>query len=138
MTFPSGFFESRSTRTKRLIYKFINRIFRFLIFSEHLIFSKWEKKSIFHHQKFIYLGEYARTHAQQFKEVNGVHVCFSKEFLVGKGSQGTRVCVGLGKDGVKKAVKRLPRDACCSLAKFLILNQLKTKQSQYVVSFYTL
>ena len=76
---------------------------------------KWEKRSTIHRQKFIDLHEYAKAHPTEIKEVNGVRVCCSKEFLIGKGRDSTRVYLGLAKDGVEKAVKRLPKDACsCS------------------------
>ena len=63
-----------------------------------------------------------------------------EEFLIGKGSDGTRVYVGLGKDGVEKAVKRMPRDACSSLAEQekKVLNKLNTKESQHIVNYWFL
>ena len=86
------------------------------------------------------MREYAKTHPKEIKEVNGVRVCCSKEFLLGKGSDGTRVYVGLGNDGVEKAVKRLPRDSCSSLAEQekKILNQLNMMKSNYVVNYWFL
>ena len=74
------------------------------------------------------------------KEVNGVRVCCSKEFLIGKGCDGTRVYVGLAIDGVEKAVKRLPRDACSSLAEqeMRILNELTSRKSKNVVNYWFL
>ena len=38
------------------------------------------------------------------------------EFLIGKGRDGTRVYVGLDKDGHERAVKRLPKDICTGVA----------------------
>ena len=86
------------------------------------------------------LHEYAKHYPDEIHEVNGVRVCCSKEFLIGKGSDGTRVYVGLGKDGVEKAVKRLPRDTCSSLAEQekKVLNELNAKKSQYVVNYWFL
>ncbi len=86
------------------------------------------------------LSEYGKIHPKEIKEVNGVRVCCSKEFLIGKGSDGTRVYIGLGRDGVERAVKRLPRDSCSGLAEQekKILNELNTKKSIYVVNYWFL
>ena len=62
------------------------------------------------------LHEKAKNRPEEIQEINGVRVCCSKEFFIDKGSDGTRVYVGLGKDRVEKAVKRLPRDACTGVA----------------------
>ncbi len=69
-----------------------------------------------------------KCNPEEIKEVNGVRVCCSKEFLIGKGSDGTRVYIGLGKDGVERAVKRLLRDFCSGLAEQekKVLNELNT------------
>ena len=86
------------------------------------------------------MREKAKKPQKEIQEINGVRVCCSKEFLIGKGSDGTRVYLGLGNDGVEKAVKRLPRDACFSLAEQekKVLNELNTKKSQYVVNYWFL
>ena len=97
----------------------------------------WEKKSIIHRGKFVKLHEYAREHPQKIKVVNDVRVCFSNEFLIGRGSDATRVYVGLSKDGYERAVKRLPRDDCASIAKQekMILNEPNIIESNYVVKY---
>ena len=79
-------------------------------------------------------------HPEEIKVVNGVRVCCSKEFLIGKGSDGTRVYVGLGKDGVEGAVKCLHRDFCSGLAEQekKVLNELNTTKSNYVVNYWFL
>ena len=86
------------------------------------------------------LIEYAKTHPEKIQEINGVRVCCSEEFLIGKGNDGTRIYVGLGNNGVEKAVKRLHRDACSSLAEQekKVLNKLATLKSKYVVSYWFL
>jgi serine/threonine protein kinase len=101
---------------------------------------KWEKTSIVHREKFIKLSEYRKTHPEDIKEVNGVHVCCLKEFLIGKGSDGTRVYVGLEKNGNERAVKRLPRDACTGLAEQekKVLKELNETKSNYVVKYWFL
>ena len=101
---------------------------------------KWEKKSIFHREKFIKLSEHGKNHPEKIKEVNGVRVCCSKEFLIGKGSDGTRVYIGLGKDGVERAVKRLHKDSCSGLAEQekKVLTELNTTKSIYVANYWFL
>ena len=97
----------------------------------------WEVKSIIHREKLIKLREYGRVHAQKIKEINNVRVCFSNEFLIGRGSDATRVYVGLGKDGYERAVKRLPRDDCACLAEQekKILNEPNAIASNHVVRY---
>ena len=91
----------------------------------------WEERSISHPAKFVKLREYGQTHAREIKEINDVRVCFSNEFLVGRGSDATRVYVGLSRDGYERAVKRLPRDDCACLAEQekKILNEPNAFQS---------
>ena len=97
----------------------------------------WKENSIFHREKFIKLREYGRIHPQKIKVINDVRVCFSNKFLVARGSDATRVYVGLGKDGYERAVKRLPRDDCACLAEQekKILNEPNAVQSKYVVRY---
>ena len=76
--------------------------------------------------------EYGREHPKDIKEVNGVRVCCSKDFLIALGSDGTRVYIGLGKDGCEKAVKRLPRDICTGLAEQEKEILLKVKSTNVV------
>ncbi len=88
----------------------------------------------------IKLIEYGKIHPEEIKEVNGVRVCCSEEFLIGKGCDGTRVYVGLGKDGVERAVKRLQKDFSSGLAEQekKILNEPNTTKSTYVVNYWFL
>ena len=83
------------------------------------------------------MHEYGRTRPQEIKEINDVLVCFSNEFLIGRGSDATRVYVGLGRDGYERAVKRLPREDCACLAEQekKILNEPNAVQSKYVVKY---
>ena len=78
------------------------------------------------------LQEYGRNHPEKIKEVNGVRVCCSEDFLIAPGADGTRVYVGLGKDGCEKAVKRLPRDICTGLAENEKEILVKVKSSNVV------
>ena len=97
-------------------------------------------KSIIHREKLRKLSEHGKLHPEEIKVVNGVRVCCWKEFLIGKGSDGTRVYIGLGKDGVERAVKCLPRDSCYDLAEQekKILNELSTAKSINVVNYWFL
>ena len=101
---------------------------------------KWEKNSMTHRDKFIKLLEYGRDDPQRIEEINNVRVCFQKEFLVGRGSDATRVYVGLGKDGYERAVKRLVRDDCDHLAEHekKILNEPNVKESNHIVRYHCL
>ena len=117
-------------------------ILKALVLFVHFVESpeswKWEKKSIIHRKKFDKLHEFGRDHPQKIKEINDVRVCFSDEFLIGRGSDGTRVYVGLSKDGYERAVKRLPRDelcACLAEQEKKMLNEPKTIESNHVVKY---
>ncbi|XP_046844648.1 probable serine/threonine-protein kinase ireA [Xenia sp. Carnegie-2017] len=107
-----------------------------------LLSQPWKcyDKSIMHQQKFRMMEEYGQENPRKVKLVNGVKFICSEEFLLGKGSDGTRVYLGLGKDGYGKAVKRLLRDNCTKLAKREkdILNEFNAKRSNYVVNYWYL
>ncbi|XP_046844723.1 serine/threonine-protein kinase/endoribonuclease IRE1-like [Xenia sp. Carnegie-2017] len=94
-------------------------------------------KSLMHHEKLKKMEEYRKKHPTKVKYVNDVFVIFSEEFLLGKGSDGTRVYLGLGKDGYGKAVKRINRDSYTEQAKQEkdILNDFNAKRSKYVVNY---
>jgi hypothetical protein len=78
----------------------------------------WQEKSKAHRERFQKFLEYGQEHPEEIKEINGVRFCCSsEEFCIGRGGDGTRVYIGLGKDGCEKAVKRLHKDECGSLAK---------------------
>ncbi|XP_046855920.1 probable serine/threonine-protein kinase ireA [Xenia sp. Carnegie-2017] len=72
------------------------------------------------------------------KHVGNIRVIFSDEFCIGKGSDVTRVFLGLGKDGYGKAVKRIHRDSYIQLAlhEKKILNEFNARKSKYVVNYY--
>ena len=73
------------------------------------------------------------------KVVGDVLVIFSNEFCIGRGSDGSRVFLGLTKDGYGKAVKRIFRDNCIEQAhkEKEILNKFIAKQSKYIVNYYS-
>ncbi|XP_046855512.1 putative ribosomal protein S6 kinase alpha-1 [Xenia sp. Carnegie-2017] len=74
------------------------------------------------------------------KHVGNVRVIFSEKFCLGKGSNETRVYLGLTKDGYGKAVKRMLKDNYLKPAKHekKILNEFNSKNSKYVVNYYFL
>ena len=79
----------------------------------------------------------ARDPSVEVEQVSDVGVIFSDDFCIGKGSNETRVFLGLRKDGYGKAVKRIRRDNCMKLAQKEkeILNQFNAKRSKYVVNY---
>ncbi len=100
---------------------------------------KWEKCSIHHREKFMKLLEHGQDHPEKVKEVGGVRVCCSTDFLIGKGSEGTRIYIGLGKDGYERAVKRLPKDALASVAEQekKVLNNLRAMKSNHAINYWS-
>ncbi len=101
---------------------------------------KWEENSVVHREKFVRLLEYGKIHPNEIQVVNGVRVCRSEEFLIGKGGDGTRVYVGLANDGYERAVKCLHKDACAHLAEQekKVLNKSKAMKSNHVVRYWFL
>jgi serine/threonine-protein kinase/endoribonuclease IRE1 len=100
----------------------------------------WEEKSKTHRERFQKFLEYGREHPEEIKEINGVRFCCSsEEFCIGRGSDGTRVYIGLGKDGYERAVKRLHKDQCRSLAKHEknILNESNTAASKHTIKYWS-
>ncbi|XP_046844650.1 serine/threonine-protein kinase/endoribonuclease IRE2-like isoform X2 [Xenia sp. Carnegie-2017] len=98
---------------------------------------KYIGESTKHEKLFLQMIEYRHNPDVEVKYLNDVRVIFSEEFCIGKGSNGTRVFLGLGKDGYGKAVKRLLRDECIKLAQQEkdIFNEIKAKKSKYVVNY---
>ncbi|XP_046844542.1 uncharacterized protein LOC124438449 isoform X2 [Xenia sp. Carnegie-2017] len=101
---------------------------------------KYFDQSIKHKEKFLKLIKYGRDPDIKVECVNDVRVIFSDEFCIGIGNNGTRVYLGLKKDGYGKAVKRIRRDICTNEAEneMKILNEIKAKKSSYVVNYYHL
>ena len=89
---------------------------------------------------FIELCKYGKEHPTEIKLVNGVRFCCTKEFVIGTGNDGTRVYLGLGKDGCEKAVKRLLRDTVVEEAEQerKILNESSAKKSNHVANYWFL
>jgi serine/threonine protein kinase len=111
----------------------------FVYFVGNIELWKWKENSKVHREKFIKLREYGKTHPKEIKEVSGVRFCCLEEFLLGKGNDGTRVYVGLGKDAYERAVKCLRRDACAGLAEHEkdVLNEPNAKKSNHVANYYS-
>ena len=100
---------------------------------------KWVRKSIVHREKFNKLLEYGRNHPKDIMEISNVRVCYMNEFLIGRGID-TRVHIGLGKDGVERAVKRLAKDNFALLAEheMRMLNEQNAVESNNVVQYWFL
>ncbi|XP_046854835.1 uncharacterized protein LOC124447883 isoform X2 [Xenia sp. Carnegie-2017] len=98
---------------------------------------KYIDESTKHRELLIKLIEYGRNSSIEVEVVGNVRVIFSEEFCIGKGSNETRVFLGLRKDGYGKAVKRIRRDNCMKLAQKEkeILNRFNAKKSKYVVNY---
>ena len=101
---------------------------------------KWEKNSKEHREMITRLLKHGKEHPEEIKEINGVRVCCTKDFVIGRGCDGTRTYVGLAKDGYEKAVKRLHRDTCELVAEQEkdILNQPSATTSNHVVKYWYL
>ncbi|XP_046862167.1 uncharacterized protein LOC124455575 isoform X2 [Xenia sp. Carnegie-2017] len=101
---------------------------------------KYCDKSLIHQEKFKKMEEYGRKHPEKFTLLSELRVIFMKEFLLGKGSDGTRVYLALGNDGYGKAVKRIHKDSGKDFAnrEKEIFNKLNAKRSNYVVNFWDL
>ena len=98
---------------------------------------KWKKSSVAHREALIQFAEYEKYHQDEIKEINEVRFCCSEEFCIGIGRNGTRVYVGLDKNGNEMAVKRVPRDVCPNFAEQerKVSNELSEKKSNYVVNY---
>ncbi|XP_046844109.1 uncharacterized protein LOC124438156 isoform X2 [Xenia sp. Carnegie-2017] len=98
---------------------------------------KYNDPSIKHQELFLKMIEYGRDPNVKVSLLNDVRVIFSDEFCIGKGSDGTRVYLGLGNNGYGKAVKRIHKDNGKDFAnrEKEILNVLNAKRSNYVVNF---
>ncbi|XP_046862693.1 serine/threonine-protein kinase/endoribonuclease ire-1-like isoform X2 [Xenia sp. Carnegie-2017] len=101
---------------------------------------KYIGESTKHRELFLKLIECGRNRSVEVKVVGNVRAIFSEEFCIGKGSNATRVYLGLGKDGYGKAVKRIHRDSFIQLAQQekKILNDIKARKSKYVVNYFDL
>ncbi|XP_046844651.1 U-box domain-containing protein 70-like [Xenia sp. Carnegie-2017] len=96
---------------------------------------KYLGESTKHLESFQKLIEYGRDPSIKVEYVGDICVIFSEEFCIGKGSDGTRVYLGLGKDGYGKAVKRIRRDNNLALQENTILNESNAQKSEYVVNY---
>ncbi|XP_046844658.1 probable LRR receptor-like serine/threonine-protein kinase RPK1 [Xenia sp. Carnegie-2017] len=104
--------------------------------------KEWEYigGSVIHKELFLKLIKYRRNPNVEVKHVDNVRVIISDEFCIGRGSDGTRVYLGLKKDGYGKAVKRIRRDNCITIAKKEkeMLSEFNAKESKFVVKYYYL
>ncbi|XP_046844882.1 serine/threonine-protein kinase/endoribonuclease IRE2-like [Xenia sp. Carnegie-2017] len=86
------------------------------------------------------MEEYGRQHPEKVTLLSELRVIFKEEFLLGKGSDGTRVYLALGNNGYGKAVKRIHKDSGKDFAnrEKEIFNELNAKRSNYVVNLWDL
>ncbi|XP_046843781.1 serine/threonine-protein kinase/endoribonuclease IRE1-like isoform X2 [Xenia sp. Carnegie-2017] len=109
---------------------------------QELLREPWKcfDKSIMHQEKFKKMEEYGRKHPEKVTLLSELRVIFKKEYLLGKGSDGTRVYLALGNDGYGKAVKRIRKDSGKDYAnrEKETLNELNAKRSNYVVNIWHL
>ncbi|XP_046855261.1 uncharacterized protein LOC124448294 isoform X2 [Xenia sp. Carnegie-2017] len=101
---------------------------------------KFIGESAKHKEMFSKMTEFWSNPGEFGKVVGDVRVIFLNEFCLGRGSDGSRVFLGLKKDGYGKAVKRIFRDNCIDFAhkEKAILSKFNAKQSKYVVNYYSL
>ncbi|XP_046845249.1 serine/threonine-protein kinase/endoribonuclease IRE2-like [Xenia sp. Carnegie-2017] len=96
---------------------------------------KYLGESTKHQELFQRLIEYGRDGNDKVEQVSDLRVIFSDEFCIGKGNDGTRVYLGLGKDGYGKAVKRIRRDNYIGLKhEAKCFKEINAKKSNYVVN----
>ncbi|XP_046855943.1 uncharacterized protein LOC124449044 [Xenia sp. Carnegie-2017] len=101
---------------------------------------KYIDESTKHTELLLKLIEYGRNPSVKVEVVGNVRVIFSDEFCIGKGSNETRVYLGLTKDGYGKAVKQMRRDNYLEPAQHekKTLNEFNAKKSKYVANYYFL
>ena len=102
---------------------------------------EWRQKSRKHQLKFEELVKVLETEPSRACKIGTYQVCFETKFVIGRGSDGTTVYIGLGEDGIEVAVKALLLDRCkklCDNEKEILLKPKVTKE-QHIVNycFYT-
>ncbi|XP_046844568.1 probable serine/threonine-protein kinase ireA [Xenia sp. Carnegie-2017] len=102
--------------------------------------QKWNcvDKSVMHRKKFEMMQKHWLEHPSDIRIKGDVRVIFMDEFLIGEGSGGTCVYLGLGKDGYGKAVKKIPKKSCLHLAlrEKNVLHEPNSKKSKHVVKYW--
>ncbi|XP_046844112.1 uncharacterized protein LOC124438159 [Xenia sp. Carnegie-2017] len=102
--------------------------------------QKWNcvDKSVMHREKFEMMQKHWLEHPGDIRIKGDVRVIFDKKFLIGKGSGGTLVYLGLGRDGYGKAVKRILNNSCIhsALREKNVLHEPNAKKSKHVVNYW--
>ncbi|XP_046843907.1 serine/threonine-protein kinase/endoribonuclease IRE2-like isoform X2 [Xenia sp. Carnegie-2017] len=95
-------------------------------------------KSVLHREKFEMMKKHWLEHPGDIRIKGDVRVIFMDEFLIGEGSGGTCVYLGLGNDGYGKAVKKIPKKSLSHLAlqEKNVLAEPKAKNSKHVVKYW--
>ena len=94
-----------------------------------------------HRTKFEKLVKILETEPTMATKIGQYSVCLKPEFVIGRGSDGTTVYIGLSDDGIEVAVKSLLLDRCKQLGanEKEILNSPMVRKEQHIVNyrFYT-
>ena len=102
---------------------------------------EWRQKSRKHQLKFKELVKILETEPSRARKIGTYQVCFETKFVIGRGSDGTTVYIGLGEDGIEVAVKALLLDRCkklCENEKEILLKPKVMKEPHIVnYRFYT-
>ena len=73
--------------------------------------ENWKQDSVKHRKKFEDLLDAWERTPDSITIIGGYGVCFKDEFVIGRGSYGTKVYVCLGCDGIERAIKCLPKSS---------------------------
>ena len=101
----------------------------------------WTKTSIKHRKKFEKLVKILQDKPKMVTKIGQYSICLKPEFVIGRGSDGTTVYIGLSDDGIEVAVKSLLLDRCNQMGsnEKEILNSPMVRKEQHIVNyrFYT-
>ena len=73
--------------------------------------ENWKQESVKHREKFENLLDAWKRTSDSITIIGDNGVCFEDEFVIGRGSYGTKVYVCLGCDGIERAIKCLPKSS---------------------------
>lgn len=78
-----------------------------------------------------------KTNPSKTTKIGTYHVCFENEFIIGEGSDGTKVYVGLSDDGYEVAIKRMDLERCEQLGEIekTVLNFPEVRKEKHIVNY---
>ncbi|XP_046843775.1 probable serine/threonine-protein kinase ireA isoform X2 [Xenia sp. Carnegie-2017] len=127
--------DNKILNLKLLVQMYTNEYHKFIGKSQ-----KWNcvDKSVMHREKFEMMQKHWLEHPGDIRIKGDVRVIFKEKFLIGKGSGGTLVYLGLGNDGYGKAVKRILKYSYTYLAlqEKNVLSEPNAKKSKHVVKYW--